>query len=102
MASTIKKCRVCGREYNACRSANRSADVFRWQEVACSPECGTVYLERIIQSRKQVSESKKTGRKKDVAMDKTEHMAKKVFEPDIAEVVEKAVTSESDTSEENE
>lgn len=51
MASAIKKCRVCGKEYEACRSANRSAGVFRWQEVACSPECGAVYFQKIEESR---------------------------------------------------
>ncbi len=51
MASATKKCRVCGKEYEACRSADRAAGVFRWQEVACSPECGAKYLEQIIASR---------------------------------------------------
>lgn len=51
MASTVKKCRVCGKEYEACRSANRAAGVFRWQEVACSPECGAIYLQRVEESR---------------------------------------------------
>lgn len=51
MASTVKKCRVCGKEYEACRSANRTAGVFRWQEVACSPECGAIYLQRVEESR---------------------------------------------------
>lgn len=51
MASAIKICRICGKEYEACRSANRSADVFRWQEVACSPECGAAYLKKINESR---------------------------------------------------
>lgn len=27
---------------------------FRWQEVACSPECGAIYLERIERSRSQL------------------------------------------------
>lgn len=51
MASAVKKCRVCGKEYEACRSANRIAGVFRWQEVACSPECGAEYLRLITESR---------------------------------------------------
>lgn len=59
MASAIKTCRVCGKEYEACRSANRCAGVFRWQEVACSPECGTEYFKKISASRDHdaVSES---------------------------------------------
>lgn len=51
MPSAIKKCRVCGKEYETCRSVNRNAGVFRWQEVACSPECGAIYLQRIEESR---------------------------------------------------
>lgn len=51
MPSAIFKCRVCGKEYEACRSLNRAIGVFRWQEVACSPECGSIYLKQINESR---------------------------------------------------
>lgn len=51
MVARMKRCRVCGREYEACRSANRVAGVFHWQEVACSPECGAIYLQQINESR---------------------------------------------------
>ena len=51
MANVIKQCRVCGNNYEACRSNRRSVGVFRWQEVACSPECGAIYLQRINESR---------------------------------------------------
>lgn len=64
MGSTFKKCRVCGKEYEACRSANRGASVFRWQEVACSPACGSVYLKRINESRNHSDVSKNTRHKK--------------------------------------
>lgn len=53
MASAWKKCRVCGKEYEACRNLARIAGVFRWQEVACSPECGAEYLRQIMESRKE-------------------------------------------------
>lgn len=62
MSSTMKKCRVCGKEYEACRSANRGDSVFRWREVACSPECGSVYLRQINESRNH-STSKKGKQK---------------------------------------
>lgn len=52
MATAIKKCRVCGKPYEACRTIRNVAGVFRWQEVACSPECGSIYLARIEESRK--------------------------------------------------
>lgn len=48
--SSLAKCRVCGKEYKPCRSVV-SNGVFRWQAVACSPECGAKYLARIEESR---------------------------------------------------
>ena len=66
MASMNKTCRVCGKEYEACRSANRTAGVFRWQEVACSPECGALYIEKIIESRKPANVIKRNSRKKEI------------------------------------
>ena len=51
MATAMMKCRVCGKEYEACRTLKRVAGVFRWQEVACSPECGSIYLAKIEASR---------------------------------------------------
>ena len=53
MATAIKKCRVCGKEYVACHTLKNTAGVFRWQEVACSPECGSIYLAQIRESRKE-------------------------------------------------
>ena len=64
MASAVKKCRVGGMEYDACRSAIRAAGVFRWQEVACSPECGAIYLQKINESRGIVNPQKKAKHKK--------------------------------------
>ncbi|MBQ8000442.1 MAG: hypothetical protein IJ298_04405 [Ruminococcus sp.] len=51
MATAIMKCRVCGKPYEACHTLKRVAGVFRWQEVACSPECGSIYLAKIEASR---------------------------------------------------
>lgn len=51
MATATLKCRVCGKEYEACRSAKRIDGVFRWQDVACSPEHGAIYLDLIRKSR---------------------------------------------------
>lgn len=65
MASvTMKKCRVCGKEYEACRSASQVAGVFHWQEVACSPACGAIYLQQINESRGMVSTPKRTSHKR--------------------------------------
>ena len=51
MAKMTKKCRVCGKEYEACKSARTGSGAFNWREVACSPECGMEYLRQIEVSR---------------------------------------------------
>lgn len=51
MATATLVCRVCGKEYEACRNAKRVDGVFRWQDVACSAEHGAVYLDLIRKSR---------------------------------------------------
>lgn len=68
MATAKKTCRVCGKEYEACRSVIRDVNVFRWQDVACSPECGATYLARINESRGIVDVQKKARHKKPVEM----------------------------------
>lgn len=51
MPKAIKICRVCGKEYEACHTNKSSNGTFRWQDVACSPECGAIYLAQIRASR---------------------------------------------------
>lgn len=51
MAAVKMICRVCGKEYTACRNVRKVPGVFRWQEMCCSPECGDIYLARVIASR---------------------------------------------------
>lgn len=51
MASVMKRCRVCGKEYEACHTLKHTDGAFRWQEVACSPQCGSVYLAKIRKAR---------------------------------------------------
>lgn len=50
MADAKRICRVCGKAYTACRTMS-TPGVFRWQEVACSPDCGEEYLRRVIAAR---------------------------------------------------
>lgn len=50
-------CRVCGAEYEGCRTARHIAGTYRWQDVACCPEHGSIYLERIIASRQHKAET---------------------------------------------
>lgn len=70
MPKQKKVCRVCGNTYSACNSARIGDGVFRWQEVACSPECGAKYLKMIQKSR-----AKKT----------VKNIKPKVVEPTIEE-----------------
>ena len=62
MPKQNKTCRVCGKEYEACRTIRTGSTAFNWREVACSPECGEEYLERILISRGK-SEKGKPARK---------------------------------------
>lgn len=55
-------CRVCGKPYTACRSVKAGSGPFNWREVACSPECGTLYFKQVMESRGLIEEPK--GRKK--------------------------------------
>lgn len=49
MPKVKRVCRVCGKEYSACCTPNWG--VFRWQDVACSYECGQAYLIRVTAMR---------------------------------------------------
>lgn len=58
----MMKCRVCGKDYEPCRTAKLQPGVFRWREVACSPECGATYLQQINESRGLVPQKTKKPR----------------------------------------
>lgn len=60
MATATLKCRVCGKEYEACRNAKRVDGVFRWQDVACCAEHGAEYLALIRASRNEGAVSKES------------------------------------------
>lgn len=51
MVTGTMKCRVCGKEYEACQNIKRVEGVFRWQRVACCAEHGAEYLAQIRASR---------------------------------------------------
>lgn len=52
MAKGIKICKVCGKEYEACHTLRPNLNnEFRYQDVACSPECGAIYLSRVLEAR---------------------------------------------------
>lgn len=51
MATAARACKVCGKACPYCMTARRVAGIFHWQDVACSPEHGSIYLARINESR---------------------------------------------------
>lgn len=51
MAKGTRVCKVCGKKYEYCHTARLNGEMFRWQDVACSPEHGSEYFSRIIKSR---------------------------------------------------
>ena len=50
MATATRICKVCGKEYKYCKTW-LSTEKFRYQDVACSPECGSIYFANIASSR---------------------------------------------------
>ncbi len=53
MAAGYRKCKICGKEYEYC-TTERSNTIFRWQDVACSPEHAAEYFHAIAVSRGEV------------------------------------------------
>lgn len=53
MATATRICKVCGKEYPYCRTERRVAGLFRWQDVACSVEHGSIYLNEVLASRNE-------------------------------------------------
>lgn len=56
MATGYKTCKICGKKYEYCMT-NRRDTIFRWQDVACSPEHGAIYFQQIAESRKKAASS---------------------------------------------
>lgn len=52
MAKATRICKVCGKEYEYCKTW-LSTNKFRYQDVACSPECGAKYFAKIEASRSE-------------------------------------------------
>lgn len=50
MRNATKICRICGKEYPACKAAFDTT-LNRWQDVACCVEHGAEYFARIAESR---------------------------------------------------
>lgn len=93
MATALLKCRVCGKEYHGCRTIRTANGVFNWQKVACSPECGAIYLDGIRKSRAKTNVA--------VAQDPEQEAAFALFEDEYKDEMEdEELYDESDDSEE--
>lgn len=51
-------CKTCGKEYETCPKAKDLNNPYRWQDVACSPECGAKYFYEVLVARGQLEEAK--------------------------------------------
>lgn len=63
MATATKICKVCGKEYEYCHTVRQVSGVFRYQDVACCPEHGSIYLEKVLASRAEPHESQRKTKK---------------------------------------
>lgn len=75
MPKVMKICRVCGKSYEACRTVNKAPGVFRWQEVACSPECGAIYLQKVNDARSGGKDNLKTTKEQEAPAEKADTAA---------------------------
>ena len=62
MAKSIRICKVCGKEYEYCKTF-APANKFRWQDVACSPECGAKYFAEVEAARNGTDTGKNVFKK---------------------------------------
>lgn len=51
MATGTKICKICGKEYECCKTVRHVDGVFRWQDVACCVEHGQEYLNLVLMTR---------------------------------------------------
>ena len=57
MQKATRVCKVCGKPYEYCKTWNNT-NKFRWQDVACSYECGVKYFQRVEESRMEKADEK--------------------------------------------
>ena len=85
MSTAIKKCKVCGVEYPYCKTVVKDG-TFRYQDVACCPEHGSIYLAQIMESRG--IKTKTDVKENDTVKDKST-VSVKDFESPIEPSIEK-------------
>lgn len=56
---TTRICKTCGKEYEACPHIRELNNPYRWQDVACSPECGAKYFAEVLRARGQFDDAVK-------------------------------------------
>ena len=66
MGKAIKVCKVCGKEYEYCRTYLPTA--FRWQDVACCREHGQEYFRMIEDARANEATVVNTEKKANTAI----------------------------------
>lgn len=58
MAHKVQKpCKVCGKLYTPCGDCERDNIAFHWRTVACSYECGQIYLAKVMAAREVGNEN---------------------------------------------
>lgn len=55
MATGVKICKYCGKEYPACKTVFKPG-VFRWRDVACCEEHAAKYLAQVLAARNEDAE----------------------------------------------
>lgn len=91
----MDKCRTCGKEYTPCCNTNSKPGVYRWREVACSPECGEIYLQKILESRGLAPVKECKCRTKKARSKAAETVAKKAQSVENEVVTDSEVNTES-------
>lgn len=51
MAKGKRICKICGAEYEYCRTMYRDTNIFRWQDVCCCQSHGSEYFAKVMASR---------------------------------------------------
>lgn len=69
MPKGTRICKVCGAEYPYC-TTERPMGLFRWQDVACSPEHAEIYFDMVLKAR-SAKPDKAVGTERDAAVEAT-------------------------------
>lgn len=85
MEKATRICKICGVEYPYCKT-NRPTGIFRWQDVACCPEHGAEYFEKIARARGEATEESSVVASQNETKPKGESRKKKGRAASIGEV----------------